>query len=92
MLVPNATSYVVAPDDDQLNVGVVLTPVAPLAGEGDDGVPGAEPPLVVDTVTESNVDVLSVDVSWLVTMRPTSIVDGNETVVEPTGVHVAPSV
>ena len=66
-------------------------PVAAFAGDGDDGAAGAEPPPLVDTVTESNVDVFSVDVSWLETMRPAEIADGNEMVVDPTGVHVVPS-
>ena len=80
-----------APEAVHESVGVVLTPVAEFAGEGDAGVPGADPPLA-DTVTESNVDVLIVDMSWLVTMRPAEIADGNEIVVEPTCVHVEPFV
>ena len=70
---------------------MVLTPVAAFAGDGVAGVPGAEPDPDDVTVTESNVDVLSVDVSWLLTTRPALIADGNEIVVEPTGFHVLPS-
>jgi len=71
-------------------VGDVLTPVAAFVGDGDDGAPGAEPP-PDDTTAESNVDVLIVDVSWLVTSIPAATADGNEIVVEPTCVHVEPS-
>ena len=71
-------------------MGDVLTPVAVFAGEGEDGAPGAEP-TADDTTAESNVDVLIVDVSWLVTIIPASIADGKAIVVEPTGVHVEPS-
>ena len=80
-----------APDDDQESVGVVLMPVAPFAGDGDVGVPGAEPDPELVIVTESNVDVLLVVVSWLVTISPMEIVAGREIVVDPTGFHVTPS-
>src|SRR5689334_18365051 len=52
LAVPNLTSYEVAPDELQVKVGVVTTPVAPLTGPGDDGVPGGvPPPLEVVTAT-----------------------------------------
>ena len=88
---PNATSYVVAPDDVHVSVGLTLTPDAVSAGEGDAGVPGTVPPLPVVIASESNVDVLRVDVSWLLTIMPASTVAGNVIVVVPTWVHVLPS-
>src|SRR5580765_3512701 len=66
-------------------------PVAPPDGDGEPGVPGAEPPLVVVTATESNVDVFSCDVLWLVTASPTLAPDPSEALVLPTVVHVKPS-
>src|SRR5580765_6028193 len=66
-------------------------PVAPPDGDGEPGVPGAEPPLVVVTATESNVDVFSCDVLWLVTASPTLAPDPSEALVLPTVVHVEPS-
>src|SRR5262249_52787557 len=45
LAVPNLTSYDVAPDELHVSVAPVATFVAPLAGPGDDGVPGAVPPL-----------------------------------------------
>ena len=68
----------------------MFTPVAAFAGEGEAGAPGGDP--AVDTATESNVDVLSVDVSTLLTIRPARMVDGKVIVVEPTCVHAEPSV
>src|SRR5258706_9650832 len=41
LVVPNLTSYDVAPDELHVSVGFVTTFVAPLAGAGDDGVPGS---------------------------------------------------
>ena len=57
------------------NVELPRTPTAPTSwlchGTG-------SPPVVVEaTCTLSNVDVFSVDVSWLVTARPASTVDGS---------------
>jgi hypothetical protein len=42
-------------------------------------------------VTLSKVDVLSVEISWLVTARPTNALDAIEIVAAPTVVHVLPS-
>ena len=80
-----------APEELHVNVGPVPTPVAPLAGDGDPGVPGAEPPPVAVTATESNVAVLSCPVLWLVTASPTLAVDPSATLMLPTVVHVEPS-
>ncbi len=91
LAVPNFTSYDVAPDELQVNVVLVTTFEAPLTGPGDDGVPGGVPPLDALTAAESNVAVFSCDVSWLVTMRPTSALVGRAIVVLPTVVHVEPS-
>ena len=89
---PNRTSYVVAPEADHVSVGFALAPVAPFAGDGDDGVPGAAGGVVVPavTVTLSNVDVLSVLTSWLVTARPMLADAGIDVVVLPSVVHVVP--
>ena len=89
--VPNFTSKLVAPDELHVSVGLVLTPVAPFAGDGVAGVPGAVPPLEAVTATESNVAVLSCPVLWLVTTRPTLAVVPSVTLVLPTVVHVEPS-
>ena len=80
-----------APLELHVNVGLVLTPVAPLAGDGEVGVPGAEPPPAAVTATESNVDVFSCDVLWLVTMRPTLALEPRVALALPTVVHVTPS-
>src|SRR5262249_22280846 len=56
LAVPNLTSYDVAPDELHVNVGFVTTPVAPLAGPGEDGVAGGVPPLDALPAVESNVD------------------------------------
>ena len=71
--VPNRTSYEVAPEALHVNVGVALTPVAPLVGDGEVGVPGAEVGggvLPAVSATLSNVDVLSAPVLWLFTRKP----------------------
>src|SRR5690242_7232751 len=46
----------------------------------------------LETITWSNVAVLSTDRSWLVTARPTAGMLGNETSVEPMNCHCWPSV
>jgi hypothetical protein len=56
-----------------VSVGEVLTPVAPLTGEGPVGVPGGVGgggvlPAVSETL--SNVDVFSAPVLWLLTISP----------------------
>src|SRR5580765_7813679 len=49
LTVPNLTSYDVAPDELQVSVVLVATPVAPFAGPGDEGVPGGVPPAAAVT-------------------------------------------
>ena len=73
-----------------MSVGAVLTPVAPLAGLGDAGAVGGAGGVAVWTLTPANVEVLSCDVSWLVTIIPTRAPFGIEAVVVPTSVHVLP--
>src|SRR5438093_4142235 len=59
-----------------------------LVADGGGGGGGGAPAVV--TVTLSNVDVLSVDVSWLVTARPMFALAPIDVGVLPTVVHVEP--
>src|SRR5438552_7656657 len=56
----------------------------------DGGGGGGGGPLAVEIVTLSKVDVLSVDVSWLVTARPAVALDAIEIAAVPIVVHVLP--
>ena len=59
------------------------------AGAGGD--PAHPPRYGVVTATPSNVEVFTVPLTRLVTARPINVLDGNDTVADPIGVHVTPS-